>query len=492
MKKHLKQLAGDSLIYGLAGVISKMIGILLIPIYTRIFLPTDYGIINLVNTTFFLLSILIVCALDNSFARWFYDSEEQEDQKKSFNAYIWFQVLLAVVTSLILILSSSYLNQFLLKGAGKNIYFILPALTLITNIFPGVLINWYRLHRRPVATVVFSICQTLVTIGLTILFTVYLKWNISGVFAAITVSTAIFSIIAITQLRGWISLRYFQKDRLKQMLRYAAPMIPAAISYWLLNNVQTYLIAFFTKSNAMVGLFGIGVMIASGLTLLTGAFQQAWGPFAFSLINNPDANKIYANVFLIYGYVMGFVAAILLLFSPEILMVFTTPQYYGSAWVAGILGYNLVLMGFSNIAIIGTSIHKTTAPYGMAMMYATFAAMILSIILIPRIGIEGSAIATVGAQAIVPFYLFYKGQKVYPIPYKFREIILVMIVSSASAVALRLITFDTFMAQIAAKISLTVVLLFLLLFLNRQHLYNLFAPLKDKNRKEESNNTGNR
>jgi O-antigen/teichoic acid export membrane protein len=485
MIKHLKQLAGDSLIYGMAGIISKMIGILLIPIYTRIFLPTDYGIINLVNTTFFLLSILVVCALDSAVARWFYDTELQAEQKKSFSAYIWFQVFLAVAISLIVILSSGGLNHLLLKGAGQRIYFILPAITLVTNIFPGVLINWYRLHRRPVSTVIFSISQTLLTIGLTILFTVYLKWHITGVFAAITISTSIFSLIAIIQLRGWLSLGYFQKSRLAQMLRYAGPMIPAAISYWLLNNVQTYLIAFFTKSNAMVGLFGIGVMIASGLTLLTGAFQQAWGPFAFSLINKPDANKIYANVFLMYGYVMGFVAAVLLLFSPEILMVFTTPQYYGSAWVAGILGYNLVLIGFTYIAMIGVSIHKNTAPYGMAMMYATFAAILLSIILIPRFGIEGSAIATVTAQVIVPIYLFYKGQKVYPIPYKFREVFLAIFISAIAVVALRLITFDTLTAQIAAKVSLTILLLFLLLFLNRKPLIRLLSQLRNKTVKEE-------
>jgi O-antigen/teichoic acid export membrane protein len=67
MLKYLKRLAGDFLIYGLSGVISKMIGIFLVPVYTRLFLPDDYGIINLINTTFFLIGILVVCGLDNSF-----------------------------------------------------------------------------------------------------------------------------------------------------------------------------------------------------------------------------------------------------------------------------------------------------------------------------------------------------------------------------------------------------------------------------------------
>lgn len=480
MIKHLKQLAGDSLIYGLAGVISKTIGIFLIPIYTRLFMPEDYGIINLVNTTFFLLSLLVVSALDSAVGRWFYDTKKQTEKKKSFSAYIWFQVVLAICTCIIVVIFSSQLSRFLFKEAGKPIYFILPAITLITGIFPSVLINWYRLHRRPVATVVFTISQTLVTIGLTILFIIGLRWHIAGVFAAITVSSFIFSIIAIVQLKGWLSLRYFNKTRLKQMLQYAAPLIPAAISYWLLNNVQSYLIAYFTKSTAMVGLFSIGVMVASSLTLLTGAFQQAWGPFAFSLMNHVDAKKIYANVFLLYGYIMSFLAAILLLFAPEVLIIFTTPQYYASAWVAGILGYNLVLIGFTYIAVIGISVHKKTAPYGMAMLYATISTIILSIFLIPLWGIEGSAIATVLSQIIVPTYLFYKSQKTFPIPYKFKEVGFVFIFFASCAVAVRFIIFDTVTNQIAVKSALVVFLFLLCIVLNIKTLKNTLRSIRSK------------
>jgi O-antigen/teichoic acid export membrane protein len=487
MLKYIKQLAGDSLIYGISGIVTKMIGIFLVPIYTRLFLPKDYGIINLINTTFFLLSILIVCALDNSAARWFFDSTEEADHKKSFGAYIWFQFFLAFIVALLIIIFSPGLNHLFFKEGGRPIYFILPAITLITNILPSVLINWFRLHRRPVATVIFTIAQTLTTVGLTVLFVIFLHWQITGVFAAIAISSTVFSLVVIFILRDWLSIKYFNKQRLKVMLKFALPMIPAALSYWLLNNTDSYFIAYFTKSTAEVGLFGIGAMLASVVGMFTGAFQQAWGPFAFSLVNNPDAKKVYANVFLVFGYGMAVLAALLMLFAPEALMIFTTPEYYDSAWVAGILGYNLVLIGFSYIAIIGISINKTTAPYGMAMLYATIATILLNVILIPRFGKEGSALATVIAQILVPAYLFYNGQKVYPIPYKFAEVITVTISLLGVVVMVRFIPFANLATQIIVKVIITVFIIVAALLLNRKTILALLAGIKKKKKNNETN-----
>ena len=165
MLKQLKQLGSDSLIYGVSGILTRMIGIFLIPIYTRLFVPKDYGIINLINTTFFLIGLLLVCALDNSASRWFYDSKEQDDHKKTFGSWLWFQFFLSLAVSIIVILLSPLLISKFFEQDGKPIYFILPAINLVTSILPGLINNWYRVHRRPVATVLFSFSQTIVTIG---------------------------------------------------------------------------------------------------------------------------------------------------------------------------------------------------------------------------------------------------------------------------------------------------------------------------------------
>jgi len=197
-------------------------------------------------------------------------------------------------------------------------------------------------------------------------------------------------------------------------------------------------------------------------------------------MNDENAKQVYAHVFLLYGYVMGFLAASLMLFAPEVLMLLTAPAYHDAAWVAGILGYNLVLIGFTYIAVIGTSIAKITAPYGIAMLFATLLTIILDIILIPRFGKEGSAIATVAAQLLVPAYLFYKGQKVYPIPYKYAEVLIAMICMAFVAVMLRLISFNSMALQIAVKITTALLLLAFVIVANKAKLLMVLARIKEK------------
>lgn len=480
MLKQLKQLAGDSMIYGLSGVITRMIGIFLIPIYTRLFVPADYGIINLVNTTFFLIGLLMVCALDNSASRWFFDSTDTEDHKKTFGSWIWFQLTLSAVAAVIIILCSPLLVNIFFKTNGKPIYFILPAITLVTNILPVVISNWYRVQRRAVATVTFSFAQSIVTIGLTILFVIVLRWHITGVFAALTISSAIFSLVAIQQMNGWLAIKYFNKKRLLVMLKFALPFIPAALAYWLVNSTDSYFLAYF-KDNAQVGLFGIGASIASGIGLFTGAFQQAWGPFAFSIMNDENAKKVYANVFLLYGYIMGLLAALLMLFAPEILMVLTSPAYYDAAWVGGILSYNLVLIGFTYIASIGISIAKKPAPYGIAMLFATVLTIILDILLIPKFGKEGSAIATVAAQLLVPCYLFYKGNKIYPIAYRYAEVAIVMLLMAAVVVGVRFISFENLTMQAGVKIIVALILILFVIIANKTKLQTVISKIRKRN-----------
>jgi len=96
MKKLIKQLAGESIVYGLSGIINKFISVFLVPLYTRILLPSDYGVLNLVNTTFYFVAIFVVFALDNSAARWFYDSDNTEERKKPIATWFWVQLIISV------------------------------------------------------------------------------------------------------------------------------------------------------------------------------------------------------------------------------------------------------------------------------------------------------------------------------------------------------------------------------------------------------------
>jgi O-antigen/teichoic acid export membrane protein len=236
-------------------------------------------------------------------------------------------------------------------------------------------------------------------------------------------------------------------------------MIPAALSFWLLNSTDAYFLLYF-KDQTEVGLFSIGASLATGVSLFTGAFQQAWGPFAFSIINEPDAKETYANVFLVFGIICSIIILGMFLFSPELLMLLTTPQYYSAAWVASILSINVVLIGFTYIASIGASIAKNTTFYATGIIVAAVITVLLDILLIPIWNKEGSAIATVLAQLIVPVYLFYKSNKLYPINYNYTQVIAIMLAAVSVGASIRFIDQWRFGLITIIVLKLFIILLF--------------------------------
>ena len=426
----IKSLAGDTVVYGLAAVISRMISIFLVPLYTRIFTPSDFGTIQLINVTFFLINLFCILAMDVTTARWYYDTEDETERKKAFSNWFFFQLTISICFCFLLIALTNLSAKYLLDLPVREIKYLwfLPCLTLITNVIPFVLGTWFKLRRKAKATVVFTLSQSITTIILTVLFVLKFEFGIMGVYLALFLSSSIFSIIGVFQIKSWISLTYFNLAYLKGMLKYALPFAPGLLTYWLLTSTDAYFIKYF-KGSEEVGLFSIGASLASGVSLITFAFQQAWNPFALSIHNEPDAKKTYASVFLIYGVLSSVAILGMFLFATDILHLLTTEKFFGASWVASILTINIILIAIIDFAALGIAIKKKNKIYLFSSLLAAVTTIILDIVLIPYFGKEGSAFATVCAQLFMVIFLFIYSQKIYKIDYDFVKVIL--LVSSA-------------------------------------------------------------
>ena len=418
MRSRLRALAGESLIYGLSGVIARFLTIFLVPVYTRLFTPEDYGVLSLVGSSIAMVSIFVGLGLDNAAHRWFWDTEDELDRRTTIASWAWCQLLVAFVFGLATFVAAGPLARSIVGRADARLYFQIAAITLPLNVLGVVLNNWLRMHRRAWATTLYALGTTLLTILLTLLFVVALRWGLVGVYAAQAIGLAVGSVVAAIMLREWIAPGLFDRQRLRTMLRYAMPLIPAAVAYWVVGFADRYFVKAYTTT-AEVGLYSVGSSLAGGVALVTGAFQQAWGPFAFSIHQQTDARRTYAAVFLVYLWFGGAISAALSLFAPEILRLLATARYAGASTVVGILAMSYVMIGLTYIAATGPSIAKRTGPTGVAMVSAAVLNVVLNVALVPIFGKVGSAIATLLAQSLTPIYLFYRSQQLYHIPYRF-------------------------------------------------------------------------
>jgi O-antigen/teichoic acid export membrane protein len=219
-------------------------------------------------------------------------------------------------------------------------------------------------------------------------------------------------------MRGWLHPRHFDWRRLGHMLRFALPLIPGALAFWIVNSSDRIFVQVYSTTSE-VGLYQVGSYVASLVALVSLAFQQAWGAFAMSIHKQPEAKQVYAATFLAYWWLMCGMSTGLALLAPEALRILTTEQYAGASPVVGFLAFSYVMIGLVQIAAIGPTIARTTRPTGLAVVAAAVLNIVLNIALVPALGKTGSAIATLISQSIVPVYVFWRGQQLYPIPYRF-------------------------------------------------------------------------
>jgi O-antigen/teichoic acid export membrane protein len=428
VKKRLLQLASESAIYGLSGVIASFIGIFLIPIYTRIFTPKDYGVISLLTVFASLVGMIAVLALDNSSARWFYDTDELEHRHTTISTWFWCQLCFSSILALIIVFlaadisfwltnSPQYANLVRLVGIG------VPVATSST-----VLGSWLRYQRRPTMSVVFSISRTLANIGLVIVFVVVLRRGLTGLFTANLMIGIIFGILSIVFLKSWVSPSTFSRKRLRAMLHYALPLIPAALGLWVMMGMDRIMLEHFANISE-VGLYSIAASVASLIGLITAAFTQAWGPFAYSILKEQNSGQVYSKVLDLYSFFGCAVCTALALYAPLILSVFTTKAYYPAASTVGLLAFGTLLNGSRFIASLGCGIVKKSIPSAISVAIGAGLNLILNLILDPHYGRNGAAFATTLSWAASVVYLFWASQRYYPIPYRWLTALLPVIVS---------------------------------------------------------------
>lgn len=418
IKGYAKQLLGESAIYGISGMLSRFISIFLVPLYTSVLSTEEYGKLSLVNSTFYFVAVVAVFAMDSSAARWYYDEQDDELRKPIIATWFWFQLMSSVALAIILTVLSPLLSNTILHQADHNMLFIIPASGLLASILPTIVTNWLRFQRKPIHTVVFTISTVLLTVGFNFLFVVYLKQGIAGILLATVCTNLLASLYVLAIMKRWLLLRYFSKQKLIEMLRYAYPLIPTAFAFWILNSSSSFVINKFHGQGA-VGLFQIGSMIASGAGMVAGAFQMAWGPFVFSMLDKPEAKRVISFVFTGYTWLMSTLALSIALFAKEILILFTNPGYYGSATVAGVLSFNSIIYGFAYIAVVGCNVQKDNKPLAYSILFAAIITGLLYWFLVPAYGGVGAALSSALGYLIVPIYLFYKSQQYWPVPFRF-------------------------------------------------------------------------
>lgn len=420
--KSLKRLSMDTLIYGLGTVLQAFIGFLLFPIYTRILSQADFGIQDLLSTFSIMVSFIFTMGLDSGAARYYYDTTGEEGRKLYLSSWLWWEVVISIPLVILMLFFARPICGVIFNNPNLASPFrlLISAIPFILTI--KVANITLRLTFRAKTFTLLTSFGLLTQALSAILFVVVFKLGISGVFLAILCANIIQASAGIVFTARNFVFR-FSWPHMKSMLAFGLPLVPATISIWVLTYSNRFFLSKWTSLEE-IAIYGAAYRINALVSLGITAFQNAWPPFAFSLLQDEShAKMVYKRTLTYFIVAVMFACVVLSLFAREALLVLATSKYEKAYQLVPLLLLGTISWGTVQIVAIACEIHKKSYQITIATILGAFVTIMLSIGIIPNWGLIGAAIATMLGNVIALIYIYYVGQKYFFVDYELKRIL---------------------------------------------------------------------
>lgn len=417
------------LIYGIGGVISKIVPLLMVPIVTRL-MPNSsyYGISDLSNTIIQFGSAIAIMGMYDAMYRLFFDSDSEEYKKEVCSTALIFTIILSFIVFIVMIVFRDIIAIYAFGNYKySNLVYITAIATLVGATNSIISAPTRMRNQRKVYLLMNTISPVLsYTISIMLLIKGYylIALPISAVIAGFSCECIFYFLN-----RKWFKISKFNIQYLKPLLSIAIPLLPNFLIYWIFNSSDRLMIANFMGTSAS-GVYSVGAKLGQCSQLIYIAFAGGWQYFAFSTMNDKNQVKTNSMIFEYLGVISFVTTMLVCTFSKLIFGVLFTGEYISGYVIAPYLFLSPLLQMLFQIAANQFLVIKKTWPNLFILSLGAIINIILNLFLIPVIGIEGAAVATLIGYAIsdiLCIWVLYK-MKLHILTKKFFFVCVIMLV----------------------------------------------------------------
>ena len=417
----LKKLASQTAVYGLSSVIGRFLNYLLVPLYTRYFLPSEYGVVTEMYAYVAFLVIVLTYGFETAFFRF---SKKENDVKVVYSTALISLLISSTLFVLLVFLSSDSISNLMGYGIeAKYIewFAIIVALDAISSISFASL----REKNKALRFASIRLLNIFVNIGFNLYFIVYKEFGIEYIFISNLISSIVNILLLIPEMVK--SVWVFDNKLWNKMRVYATPLLIAGLAGITNETIDRILLKHLLPNPELsateLGLYGAFYKLSILMTLFIQTFRFAAEPFFFAQANSKNSKTVYADVMKYFTIIMSVIfLGVTILY--DIIKGFLGSEYHderGFLVVSILLLANLFLGIYYNLSIWYKLTEKTI--YGAYLsFFGAIITLILNFILIPKIGFVGSAWATLICYFSMTVASYYIGRKHFPIPYQVERI----------------------------------------------------------------------
>jgi O-antigen/teichoic acid export membrane protein len=423
---------------------------LLLPLYTRLLTPADFGTLELISVTTFLFQTLLSSGVAHATLRFYFEDGTQEDRNAIITTSLAFSLLLTAAGASVLCFAAPALSTLVFGSAVHALALRLMFVTMVLEISREINLAFVRAREQSTLFVAMSIVQLLVQVTANIVTVWYLRLGIVGVLVGnLTATAAIWVVLTRATLKtcGW----RVRPERMWRVLRYGAPIMASSIVDSAVKSADRYILNAYTGLS-IVGLCAVAVKIASvpGILLIQ-PFTTSFGPFRFAIMKHPDAQKVYARVLHYYVFVATFVVLGICVLSREIITVVAGPAFRSAYPLVPPFVAASALGGVVYCFQTGVYIQKRTGHVFYNVVIGGLIYLSVLRLLVPHFGAYGVAAAGLTSYAFNVLYFYFVAQRLYPIDYQLGRLVRLVWPAIAIGVATLVVPTTSLWLSVPAK-----------------------------------------
>lgn len=371
---------------------AKLINFIMVPLYTNVLVPGEYGEIDLMLSIAGVLSPFIACGIHEGVMRFSLDKNSDRKLVLSIGMRVF------IISSLLFLAVCPLLKY--IPIISDNIVFLY--LYCVLNELMTIFICYIRGKDNVKLYSFLGFMSALFTCSLNILFLVLFKWGLFGYKTSMLLSPILTTVVAAIMGNVFkdISLIKWDNKLAREILKYSLIMVPNAILWWCINASDRFLVSYMCGTGEN-GLYAVAYKIPTMLNAVATIFMQSWQMSAIKEHEEGVETEFYDQIYRMLTFLMGCVTLGLILVNKPILNVYVGSEYR-SAWV-----YSPPLMVAFFIGSLGTFwgafyiAAKDMKKYLYSAIGGAITNVILNIVLIAKLGTIGAAIATLVSYLVV-------------------------------------------------------------------------------------------
>ena len=405
--KEKKELVKNTIIISIGKFSTKLVNFFLLPLYTAILLPSEKGDVDLLNRISLFLMPIITLQMDEALFRFLIDAKSSNDKKNIFSQLVIFSLISSLLWSGLIfvfgnLLHYQYTTWLIIYSMASFVY----------TVVDGFLRGEGKLKMYSI----LAFANSTINILLNIVFLVLLKTGLEGMFLSYIIATFLTGIFGLFYVKAYKYVSFkLDKKLIKEMFRYALPLVPTCISWSVIALTDSLMITTHLGS-AMNGIYSTSNTFPTILNTVYSFFNISWRESASKMVNKKEKDEFYCSVYITIKRILIGVCLLIIGFLPFVFQILVNKNYNDSYTYIPLM---IICVYFSSLSSFSSGIfsaYKDTKILASTTYIIAIINLIIDFLLIDKIGLFAPILGTLISYVVVCIYRNYKLRKYVKLP----------------------------------------------------------------------------